>query len=81
MQIKFTLDDQVDADLIKELQNRSNGGRLSRVLYLAIYEWYFWKCGQSTDQAQISTDQAQSSTDLGQNDDLADVVNFIKDEW
>ncbi len=74
MQIKFTLDGQVDANLINELQDRSNGGPISKVIYLAIYEWYFMKCAQSTDQGQSSTDQ-------GQSDDLIDVVDLIENEW
>lgn len=81
MQIKLTLDDQVDKNLILALQNLSNGGPLAKVLYLVIYEWHFWKCAQSTDLGQSGTDLGQSGTDLGQTDDLSDVINLIKDEW
>lgn len=81
MQIKLTLDIRVDANLINELQNRSNGGAMSKVLYLVIYEWYFAKYALDPSQGQSGTDQGQSGTDQGQLETDDDLTKAIEDEW
>lgn len=80
MQIKLNLDDNIDADLILELQDRADGGALSKALYLVIYEWFFTRAGNSPIKAKFVPEQTPDSLDAGP-DDLSEAIAKIDEDW
>jgi len=56
MEIRYTLDPQLDAKLIGEILERANGGSVNRAAYLLAVE------NSAINSAVISTPQRQNST-------------------
>lgn len=79
-QIKLSLDELTDWDIIFELEKRANGGALSRALYRVICEWFFSRPGNGPIQAQDDPIQGQDSTESGPVE-LAESLKEIEEGW
>lgn len=80
MQIKLTLDQKVDEDIILALEEKANGGPITKALYRAILEWYADRACSNTIQAQNDHIQAPIMPDAGSNE-MADAIANIEEGW
>lgn len=83
MQVKLTLDPNIDKKLIDELKKRANGGPLSKALYLFTYELFFSRPCLGPIQDQIGPIQdpiGPEDASVGP-DALAGALADIEEEW
>ncbi len=79
LRIRLNLDKKTDADIILELENRANGGSLSRALYRVLCEWFYTKSETvpilATDEPNLATDGPDVAKS-GQNDITESLANL-----
>lgn len=80
MQIKLTLDQKVDKDIILALENKANGGAITKALYRAILEWYADRACSNTIQAQDDRIQTPIMPDARPNE-LTNAIANIEEGW
>jgi hypothetical protein len=80
MQIKLTLDKNVDSDVIEALEKKANGGPITKALYRAILEWHAGRASTGAIQTQDDLIEVPDMPPAGP-DGLAGALASIEEGW